>query len=138
MRIGQFVRVRVSMCLLIVLYDVALLVSWSLNRNACFRHFRGEKKPTLEPPVPLLSVFIGHLVGISAADYLLFILYIFKIYPSTVEIKEEPIFYRHQSYKTYTLVHKAFSGLLLIEKTYFVTSESDGETRSEDREIFFF
>lgn len=33
-----YVRVCVYMCLVIVLYDVALLVLWSINRNACSRH----------------------------------------------------------------------------------------------------
>lgn len=120
------------MCLVTVLYDVALSVSWSLNRNACFRHFKEKKNQILgfeeklwSPPIPRLSVFIWHLVGISAAGYLLFILYIFKIYQSTLEIKGEPILYLQESYTKYSLVQKVAKGLLHIEKTYFITGQLD-------------
>lgn len=62
---------------------------------------------------------------ISAAEYLLFILYIFKIYDSTLKIKGEPILYLHESYKTYSLVQKCARGLLHISNTYFMTSKLD-------------
>lgn len=43
------VPVCVFPCLVIVLYDVALLVLWSLNRNACFRRL-GKLLPGLQRP----------------------------------------------------------------------------------------
>lgn len=73
--------------LVIVLYDVALSVSWSVNENACSRRLGKEEVAGCKEvisPITLVTVFTKHSMRISITEYLLFILYIFRIYDTII------------------------------------------------------